>query len=272
MKKTLFVFTILLLNTAMLSSQELYVFTEPASNMPARSISGKYNFKMLRGLHSDRIEQRHNADIMFGLNKKWMLHAGTSFSDMYSNNVQWESMRLYAKYRFFSVDDVHSHFRMAAFFMGSYSKNTPYYDELALDGDQSGVQVGVIATQLLHKLAFSASLSNVQILQSSRWEKVWPQSNAYQAVDYTLSAGYLLFPRTYQSFKQVNVNLYVELLGQRTYDLKRYYTDLAPAIQLIFNSNAKLNLGYRFQLGSDMHRMGDRSFLLGFEWTWLNAY
>ena len=83
---------------------------------------------------------------------------------------------MYAKYRFLSYDEVHKHFRMAAFFQGSYSKNQPYYDELSMDGDQSGIQLGIIATQLINKLAVSASLSNVQVLQTSRWEKRSPQA------------------------------------------------------------------------------------------------
>jgi len=252
-------------------AQELYVFSEPASNMPAKSISAKYSLKLLEGTHSGRTEQRHTPEVMFGLNKKWMVHATGSFSDMYSSGVQWESVKLYAKYRFLSYDEVHKHFRMAAFLQGSYSRNDPYYDELSLDGDQSGIQYGIIATQLVNKLAVSATLSNVQILQSSRWPKQSSPSYPYQAIDYTVSARYLLFPRNYTSYKQTNLNLYVELLGQKTYDLKRYYTDLAPAIQLIFNSNAKLNIGYRFELGSDMHRMAAQSWLISFERTFLNA-
>lgn len=254
-----------------IKAQELYVFTEPASNMPAHSISTKYSGKFLKGLHSDRIEQRHTAEIMFGLNKKWMLHGAVTFSDMYSSNVRWESVRMYAKYRFLSFDDVHQHFRMAAFFQASHSRNTPYYDELSLEGDQSGIQAGIIATQLVNKFAVSATVSNVQLLQSSRWNKDFPQAYAYQAIDYSLSAGYLLFPRSYTNYKQTNLNLYVELLGQRTYDLDYYYLDIAPAIQLIFNSNAKLNIGYRVMLNSDMHRMSDRSWMISFERTFLNS-
>ena len=30
-------------------AQELYVFSEPASNMPAKSISAKYSLKLLEG-------------------------------------------------------------------------------------------------------------------------------------------------------------------------------------------------------------------------------
>lgn len=251
--------------------QELYVFTEPASNMPAKSISMKYGWKFLEGEHSNRFEQRHSPEIMFGLSKNWMIHVGNSFSDMYSSGVRWESARLYAKYRFLSKDDVHKHFRMAAFAQASYSRNEANYDELSLEGDQSGIQYGIIATQLVNKLAVSATVSNVQILQSSRWPKQSPPSYPYQAIDYTVSAGYLLFPRAYTDYRQTNLNLYLELLGQKTYDLDRYYVDLAPAVQFIFNSNAKLNIGYRFELRGDMHRMADRSWMISFERTFLNA-
>lgn len=254
-----------------LVAQELYVFTEPASNMPAKSISAKYNFKVQKGYHEGKTEQRHTPEIMVGLNKKWMLHASGSFSDMYSSSLRWESVRIYAKYRFLSYDEVHKHFRMAAFMQASASRNKPFYDELTLDGDQSGFQYGIIATQLLNKLALSATVSNVQVLQQSRWNKDYPQLYPYQALDYTVSAGYLLLPRSYTNYKQTNINLYAELLGQRTYDLSYYFIDLAPAIQLIFNSNSKLNVGYRFQLNSDMHRMADKSWMISFERTFLNV-
>jgi hypothetical protein len=251
--------------------QELYVFTEPASNMPAKSIAVKYGWKLLESDHSKRFEQRHSPEIMFGLSKNWMIHVSNSFSDMYSSGVRWESARLYAKYRFLSNDDVHKHFRMAAFAQASYSRNEANYDELSLEGDQSGIQYGVIATQLVNKLAVSATVSNVQVLQSSRWPKQSPALYPYQAIDYSVSAGYLLFPRAYTDYRQTNLNLYVELLGQKTYDLDRYYVDLAPAIQLIFNSNAKLNIGYRFELRGNMHRMAERSWMVSFERTFLNA-
>ena len=250
-------------------SQELYPFTEPASNMPANSITAKYSLKLLKGFHTNKIEQRHSPEIMLGLSKKWMLHLGSSFSDMYFTKLRWESIRLYSQYRFYSNDDIHKHFRMAAFGRASYSRNDAYYDELSLEGDQSGIQVGLTATQLVHKLAVSASVSNVQILQETRKNRV--QFYPYQAMDFSLSTGYLLFPRTYTSYKQTNLNLYVEVLGQRTYDLQRHYVDIAPAIQLIFNSNSKLNIGYRFEISGNMHRMANRSWMVSFERSFLNA-
>lgn len=53
----------------------------------------------------------------------------------------------------------------------SYSRNKAEYDELSLEGDQTGVQAGIIATQLLHKMALSTTVSGIEILQQSRWDK-----------------------------------------------------------------------------------------------------
>jgi hypothetical protein len=177
---------------------------------------------------------------------------------------------VYGKYRFLSNDDMFYHFRMAAFIEGSISRNKAMYDELSLDGDQSGIQAGIIATQLLHKLALSATVSRTEILQPSRWDKSSIMIVPYAAFNYSLSAGYLVLPKKYTSYNQANLNVYMELLGQQTTGLKKYFVDLAPSAQLIFNSTAKLNAGYRFQLGSDMKRMSEQSWLISFEWTFLN--
>jgi hypothetical protein len=249
--------------------QELYPYTEPASNMPARSISAKWSSKVLKSIHNDRVEQRHTPEIMFGLDKNWMVHLAGTFSDMFSPNLRWESVRLYAKYRFLSIDDVHQHFRMAAFGEVTHSVNDPYFEEVALDGDQSGVMGGIIITQLWQKLALSSTLSFAQV--TTEKPKYIADAYPWQAFNYSLSAGYLVLPREYTSYKQTNLNFYVELLGQQTLDRKQYYVDLAPAIQLIFNSNAKLNLGRRFEIGGDMHRMAKRSWMVSLEYVFLNA-
>jgi hypothetical protein len=259
----------LLLLAAAAHAQELYVYTEPASNMPAKSISAKWNTKLLKALHSDRVEQRHTPELMFGLNKNWMVHVAGTFSDMYSSNVRWESVRLYAKYRFLSIDDVHQHFRMAAFGEATHSVNPAYYEEVSLDGDQSGVMGGIILTQLWQKLAVSSTLGFAQV--TTKRPKYIEDLYPWQAFNYSLSAGYLVLPREYTSYGQTNLNVYVELLGQQTLDRKQYYVDLAPAVQLIFNSNAKLNIGHRFQLNSDMHRMAEKSWQVSFEYVFLNA-
>jgi len=254
----------------MAQAQELYVFTEPASNMPSRSISGRISAKYVTGDYDSRTLQRYTPEVMFGLSKKWMVHFAPTFSDMYSSNLRWESARLYAKYRFLSNDEVHKHFRMAAFAEGSKSRNTSMYQELGIEGDQTGVQGGLIATQLVNKLAVSATMSYLQVKRQTAIDITSRVPN--KAITYSLSAGYLVLPLEYTSFKQTNFNVYMELLGQRSLEMKAYEVDLAPAIQLIFNSNAKLNIGYRFQVAGDIMRMGDRSWLISFERTFLSAW
>lgn len=270
--KQFFIGAVLLMAGHVLTAQELYVFSEPASNVPAKSVSVKYSGKFLKSSHNDRIEQRHMPELMLGLSKEWMLRASTTMSDMYSNNFRWESAKLYTKYRFLSVDDVHKHFRMAAFAEASYSRNDMMYDELSLDGDQSGIQGGLILTQLWDKLAVSTTLGYLQVIQDQPPpHHIGMEKFPEQAFNYSLSAGYLLFPRHYSSYKQTNVNLYAELLGQQTLDNKKFYVDLAPAIQFIFNSTAKLNAGYRIQLNSDMDRMAQNRLQVSFEYIFLNA-
>ncbi len=265
------IFIILMLCSFSAKAQELYVFTEPASNMPSKSFGIGYKGKFLRGYHSGKIEQRHSADAQFEFTRNLMLHVGTTFSNMYSQNFRWESVNTILKYRFFSKDGIHRHFRMAAFAEGSYSRNVPFYDEISFEGDQSGIRIGLIGTQLLHKLALSSTLSLSEVLNEKRWEKSgFPDPYSYEAFNYSLSAGYLLLPFRYTDFKQTNVNLYLELLGSKSLDKSLYYVDLAPAIQFIINSTVKLNAGYRFQLDGNMHRMSTNSILISAEATFLN--
>jgi len=267
-------FALLLLST-FASSQELYVFSEPASNMPANSLSIKYSGKFMPSHHNGKMGVRNTAEMMLGVNKFWMVHAAATFSNLYAYpGMHLESGRLYAKYRFLSIDDVHKHFRAAAFMEASVNRYTSFFQELSLDGDQSGVQGGLIATQLLHKLALSGTISVIKALKNESWK---PISNAnvsylsFQAINYSLSAGLLVLPLKYSSFNQTNLNLYVELLGSRALDKSIHFVDIAPAVQLIFNANTKLNAGYRFQVNGNMLRMANQSYYISLEKTFLNS-
>ena len=93
-------------------------------------------------------KHRYVPEAMIGISKNWMVHVSSTLSDYYFPNLQLESGKIYGKYRFLSNDNVHKHFRMAAFGEMAYS-NAPYlYDDANLDGDNSGLQAGLIATQL----------------------------------------------------------------------------------------------------------------------------
>lgn len=254
-------------------AQELYIFSEPASNIPAHSVSAKLTEHFVT---NDNIYNRFSHRLMpqvdMGISKKIMLSASGTFANMHTPNFRFESVNVYGKYRFLSKDGLHRHFRMAAFAEASSTRAPFHYDEITLMGDKSGVEAGLIATQLWHKLAVSATISHTQLLDKSRFNKVIyiPKRN-YQSLNYSLSAGYLVLPKEYTDYKQTNLNFYVEILGQQTLDRKTYYWDIAPALQLIFNSNAKLNIGRRMQLSTTMDRMARNSWLVSFERTFLNA-
>jgi len=255
-------------------SQELFVNSEPASTFPARSLGIKVltNYIPYDKVF-DRAAERYLASVMIGIARNFSLSAGVGFSNMHTSNFERESFSLFCKYRFLSQDDVHKHFRMAAFLDASYSYAPFHNDEVELTGDKSGISVGLIATKLLNKVALSASVSHTQILDSSRFNKtVYVPTRIYQALNYSISSGYLLISREYKNFNQLNVNLYMELLFQQTLTQHKYYMDIAPAVQFIINSNLKLNISYRKELSGNMNRISDYRWLFGVERNFLNAW
>ena len=113
MMKYIFIsfFIALSLNT---HAQELFVVTEPASNMP----TGAIGVRLAQSLMKEKFESGYNyhimPEIMWGANKNLMLHTSAFVSNR-NKDLVTEGASVYAKYRFFSVDDLHQHFRMAAF-------------------------------------------------------------------------------------------------------------------------------------------------------------
>lgn len=264
MRLSIFILFFLATNAAF--GQELYVYSEPASNMPAHTISTK--LKAVIGPRAGNSLQRYTPEVMFGLSKSFMLHGAASFSNMLTPGVQWEGAYLYGKYRFLSIDGIHRHFRMAAFSEIGYSQNPIAMDELSIRGENSGIDAGVIATHLVDKLAISGTASYLKVFEKEV-DKM-PHPMATSAINYSLSAGYLILPVKYKSYEQLNFNIYAELLGQQTFEKETYFVDAAPAIQFIFNSTSKLNLGYRFQLKGNALRAAKESFQVSFEHTFFN--
>ena len=137
-------------------AQELYVYAEPASNLPARSLSLKLKSQWVgKDQIFGRFSYRYTPQVMAGISKNFMIRVAASVGNMQTQRAKFESMQLYAKYRVLSNDDIHSHFRLAAF--GQLARSTVpfHYDEIDLGGDKSGMEAGLIATQLWHKNALS---------------------------------------------------------------------------------------------------------------------
>ncbi len=300
MKKTVLV--ILLFGWQFAAAQELFVFTEPASNMAAKSIGARLGFETFRMSHNNKFSAyRLEPEIMFGISKNLMMHVNVYASNMFEGNLKMEGAGLYAKYRFFSNDDIHSHFRMAAYGQVSLIDNPTILtftdkhtipdgnggfithdlvfnhviNEIDLDGTNSGFETGIIATKLINKLAVSGSLGYKYRLNNlnDKKETIVP----WEAINYSLSMGYLLFPKNYTSYKQTNINLYTEFLGNsflgnHEWDHKKYFIEFAPAIQFIVNSIGRIDLGYRTQLSGNTARMANSTFLVRVEYNFLNVF
>jgi hypothetical protein len=242
-----------------LHAQELFVFTEPASNMATRSIG----LRLDNTIYNDGA-YRLSPEIMWGASRRWMIHVAGYASDM-DRRFGPEGGSFYAKYRVYAHDEVHEHFRVALFGkVSGESHRSVYKDEIDLNGSNSGYQAGIVATQLLHKLALSGSAAYTQ-----RWDG-GPTSRA--ALNYTASAGLLLLPRHYTGYGQTNVNLMCEFLGATALDKPAAYLDVGPAVQFIFHSIARLDVGYRTQIAGGMQRWATGGLFIRLEYNILNAY
>ncbi|MDQ1140880.1 hypothetical protein [Pedobacter agri] len=249
-------------------AQELYVFTEPASNMPTKSIGVRLTNEGM--FNNPGFVSRTIPEVMFGFNKNLMAHAQAFLSDM-DGKYRLEGGSLYAKYRFLSIDEAQSHFRAAAFGRISTSKRPTFTRDINLEGDNSGAQAGLIFTQLLHKLALSATLGYAHSFNNSdRQITGMPRPN--NMFSYSLSSGYLVLPFVYKNYKEPNFNVYFEILGKTDPASGESYLDLAPAVQVILNSSTRIDLGYRFQATGNMaNRYLKNMYLLRAEFNFFNV-
>jgi len=248
-------------------SQELYVNTEPASNMATHSVGIRLENQ---GYFNPENKNRTSLEVMYGASKSLMVHGTLYASDYYQNQQHLEGGSVYAKYRFLSVDSVQSHFRGAVFVKAATINNPIHNQEIALEGDNSGFQTGVVFTKLIHKLAVSASTSYLHGFNNRDYDI--PATNATDAIGYTLSAGYLLFPKKYENYNQVNLNVYTELLGKANPGYGQSYLDVAPAVQLIFNSFLRVDFSYRTPLYNNMMRTSHNTYLVRLEYNLFNIF
>lgn len=251
-----------------ISAQELFVVTEPASNAPAGSIGIRVGQSFMKNQMDGGNIYSLSPEVTWGINKNLMVRASTYFNDA-SSGLDYKGAGGYAKYRFFSVDDLQSHFRMAAF--GRYSwNNSPIHQE-AIDmmGMNSGYEAGLVATQLIKKVALSSSVSYGQAYNNKN--NTFPDHLGKSAINYTFSAGRLMHPKKYTSFKQTNINTMLEFVGQTITENGKSYMDVVPSIQFIINSQARVDLAYKKELYSSMNRLTSDGFFLKLEYTFFNV-
>ena len=266
--KNFFLF-ILLIVSLQINAQELFVMTEPASNMPTGAIG-------IRAMNSFMFEKDGTLnyhimpEIMWGASAKWMFHVQSFASNRSTGGLKTEGGSLYAKYRFYSNDDLHKHFRMAAY--GRYSINNAdiHQEEIETMGHNTGYEIGIVATKLVNKVAIGSSLSFEKALNNLANNK-FPTTQSNNATNYTLSVGKLMYPKKYTSLKQTNINLMCEFLGQTLNQNGKSYLDIVPSLQFIIRSQARIDVAYRKQLYSVMNRTAPNCFMIKFEYTFFNV-
>ena len=250
--------------------QELFVVTDPASNIPANTLS----IRMMQSVFKEQIETGYNyhamPEITYGLTKNLMIRT-TLFVSTRSNNLITEGASFYAKYRFFSVDDINSHFRMATFARYSFNKADIHQEEIEIMGHNTGFETGLIATQLIKKVAISSSISFEKAFDNKP-DYAFPANQGNNATNYTLSIGKLMYPKKYTSYKQTNINFMLEFLGQTINQNGKSYLDAVPSVQFIINSQARIDFGYRQQLYNSMIRSAPNGVYFNLEYNFFNAF
>lgn len=260
-------FVLMLLVCGKLQAQELFVVTEPASNMPSKSLGIRVTNNLMKA--GDTYNYFLLPELMWGANKNLMIHADAFLSNR-TGLLKTDGGGMYAKYRFYSKDDVHNHFRMAAYGRASYNNSIIYDEDIETAGRNAGYELGLIATKLLHKTALSSTIGFEKALDNNTYKL--PEAWDNKAFNYTVSVGQLILPKAYINYNQTNLNVMVELLGQTLAGSGKSCLDIAPSIQFIFNSQARVDIGYRKQLYSSMQRSMKDGFLLRFEYLLFNVF
>lgn len=271
MKKLILFFAVFFSIFNSLFSQELFVFTEPASNMAAGNIGFRLSNSFMKEEVSRAINVHVFPEIMIGVSKKIMIHTEAFVSNRNKSMVA-EGAAFYLKYRFYSRDEVHSHFRMALFTRTAFNNSEIHQPAIDLNGHNSGWELGTIATKLMNKVAISTSISSVYAEDNinQQWMEVVKLNR--NALNYSLSIGKLMLPKEYINYNQTNLNAMIELLGQTNLNSGKTFLDLAPSIQFIVKSKSRFDIGYRMALSNELIRTSPSGGFFRFEYNIFNAF
>jgi hypothetical protein len=244
MRKFLIAFSFFLIQG--ISAQELFVVTDPASNVPA----GSLGIRLGQSIFKEQMKSGYSYHLM--------------------PEVVTEGASFYTKYRFLSTDDLHSHFRMAAFGRYSFNNADIHQEQIEIMGHNTGFETGIVATQLIKKVAISASVSFEKAFDNKP-DYRFPTIQSDNATNYTVSLGRLMYPKKYTNFKQTNINTMLEFVGQTLNENGKSYLDVVPSIQFIVNSQARIDVAYRQELYSSMLRSAPNGFYLNLEYNFFNV-
>ena len=265
----IFFILFLLIHTYILPAQELYINSEPASLIPKGTKVVRLTNSNIFLDGSNIMGSIGNAFIVtpslsYGISKKIMLSGSIQFAnkpyeqDM-TPNFGLNGFKIYSKQRILSTDKQKYHTRLSSFIKYSYHEDKFMKDNIDIDLQDTGFELGLIGTQLINKLAISITtaitrISNIDEKFTQGSTVKWQTTNL-NTFKNSISAGYLLFPRKYNSYKQTNFNLYVEYLTNTIlnedfpvrYD--KFRSTFAPGIQFIIMSRSRLDFSYKIRKG-----------------------
>ncbi len=252
------------------NAQELFVQTEPASNMATDALG----VRLIHMVHVDKTEILENwfsPELMYGINKNWMIHAQAIVANHHKPQYKFQGINIYSKWRFFSNDEEHKHFRMALYSRIAYNPQINYNRDASIMGDQSGAMIGWVGTQLINKLAVSGNLMYTGLAIENNF---LPK----QLIQYSLSAGYLIYPKKYTSYKNMNINAYVEVLGKNISGssngsiLNGNILEIAPSLQFIFSSTTRIDIGAKYEIVNTAFGYSRYNVLIKLEHNIFNAF
>jgi hypothetical protein len=273
MKKIFITFSILF--SSLSFAQELYIISPAAASVSKNRLELRNNIVAF-----DNFRYYHNSfDINYGITGKLTAY----MKAYYTTNKDYKflgSIEPMARYRFYDIDYPNSHFRFASqlgtnipldpkeignqveyelhpghvvsFFEFADNITVPIIDFHATDNYV--LKPAMIFTALFNKLAISADAGyNVTIPKGDF------KFGNYHA--WGLSAGYLLLPREYKSFDDVNLNLYVEnrafffernkFLGEEIRNSGGFRFDTYLGIQSIWMSSLIIEAAYKIPAHSN---------------------
>ena len=262
MKKIFLFFLILVIIFNHSYSQELYINSEPASLIPKGTKVVRLSYSNIIIDESNALGDVANAFLMtpslaYGLSKKIMISTSFQFANRpYEQglvpNFGFNGFKFYSKQRIYTTDKQKNHTRLSSFLKYSFHKDNFMKGNIDLDLQNKGFELGLIGTQLIKKLAISITSAY------TRANDINDDSNnliSLSTFKNSLSAGYLLLPRKYKSYKQTNFNLYLEYLTNTVMNknfpvrYNRFSSTLAPGLQFVILSRSRLDFSYKIRKG-----------------------
>ena len=262
MKKIFLFFLIFLFLYNNSYSQELYINTEAASLIPKGTKVIRFNYSNIFLNQTNEKESIKNAllftpSLAYGLSKKIMISGSFQISNKpyekdLGTNFGFNGFKLYSKQRIFTTDKQKNHTRLSSFVKYSFHKEKFMKSNIDLELQDKGFEFGLIGTQLIKKLAISITSAYTRV------NDIYDKSNnlfKLGTLKNSISAGYLVFPRKYKSYKQTNFNLYLEYITNTITNksfperFNKFSSTLAPGIQFIILSRSRLDFSYKIRQG-----------------------